>query len=48
LAGAALADEDLAGGTFAAEDQRGYDASQGPGGWGGSRFVELADGVFHV
>ena len=48
LACSALADKDFAGGAFAAEDERGYDASQGFGGYGRSWFVELANGVFHV
>ncbi len=48
LAGSALADEDFTGGALATQDQRGYDASQGLGDYGGSCFVELANGFFHV
>jgi len=48
LIGAALADEDLAAGAFAAQDQSGDDAAQRLGDLGRSMFVELANRFFHV
>ncbi len=48
LIGAALADEDLGLGAFAAQDQCGNDAAQGLGGWDRSMFVQFANRLFHV
>ncbi len=53
LVGAALADEDLAGGGAAfrvafAQDERGHDAAERPRGRRGVMAVEFADGLLHV